>query len=114
MFEIILPDLRQTPKGQYHRGRKLKIRAHLGVFLLQQFYNRTDRQIEYDVKENAAFQLFCGKNLILNWHCPDHTKIEEFRSRISPDNQRQLANLIAINAYPSINPHSSKFNLAVK
>ena len=98
MFKIILPDLRKTPKGQHHRGRKLKIRTHLGVFLLQQFYNRTDRQIEYDVKENAAFQLFCGKNLVLNWHCPDHTKIEKFRSRISPDNQRQLANLVAINA----------------
>ena len=98
MFEIILPDLRKTAKGQYHRGRKLKIRPHLGVFLLQQFYNRTDRQIEYDVKENAAFQLFCGKSLMLNWHCPDHTKIEKFRSRITPENQRKLANLIAINA----------------
>lgn len=98
MFEIILPDLKKTPKGQYRRGRKLKIRPHLGVFLLQQFYNRTDRQIEYDVKENAALQLFCGKNIVLHWHCPDHTKIEEFRSRLSPENQRQLANLIAINA----------------
>lgn len=98
MFEIILPDLKKTAKGQYHRGRKLKIRIHLGVFLLQQFYNKTDRQIEYALKENAVFQLFCGKGIIPNWHCPDHTKVEEFRSRISPENQRELANLIAKNA----------------
>ena len=98
MSSLVLPDLNKTPKGQPNRGRKLKLRIHLAVYLLQQFYNKTDRQIEYAVKDNAAFQLFCGKNLLENWYCPDHTKIEEFRSRLSADIQKELANLIACNA----------------
>jgi len=98
IFNLVLPDLKKTAKGQWHKGRKLKTRIHLGVFLLQQFYNKTDRQIEYDVKDNAAFQLFCGKEIVANWHFPDHTKIEEFRSKLSASVQRELANLIACNA----------------
>jgi transposase, IS5 family len=30
------------------------------------------------------------------WHAPDHTKIEEFRSRLSPETQRRLANEVAV------------------
>ena len=77
---------------------KLKLRIHLAVFLLQQLFNKTDRQIEYDVKDNAAYQLFCGQGLVERWHCPDHTKIEAFRSRLSPDPQKALANHIAYQA----------------
>jgi len=72
------------------------LRIHLGVYLLQQLFNKTDRQIEYDVKDNAAYQLFCGRGIIDKWHCPDHTKIEEFRSRLSPEVQQELANHLAV------------------
>jgi hypothetical protein len=30
------------------------------------------------------------------WHAPNHTKIEGFRSRLSPETQRQAANAIAV------------------
>ena len=44
------------------------------------------------------FNCFCDKNLLLNWHCPDHANIEEFSSQIILETQRKLAHLIAINA----------------
>jgi len=31
-----------------------------------------------------------------SWHVPDHTKIEEFRSPLSPETQRQIANQVAV------------------
>jgi transposase, IS5 family len=96
---IVLPDLKKTTKnGKWWLGRKLKLRIHLGVYLLQQLFNKTDRQIEYDVKDNAAYQIFCGRFIVDKWHIPDHTKIEEFRSRLSPETQKVIANHIAENA----------------
>lgn len=98
ILAIILPDLQNTQKEQYWRGRPLKIRIHLGVYLLQQMYNLTDRQAEYALKDNAAFQLFCGRGIVDRWHAPDYTKIEDFRSRLMPESQRQLANIITAHA----------------
>jgi transposase len=93
LYDLILPDLKSTTaRLKWWLGRKLKVRIHLGIYLLQKLYNLTDRQMEYQLKDNAAFQLFCGRNSVKNWHVPDHTKIEEFRSRLSPDTQRQLSN----------------------
>jgi len=94
LVDTILADLKKTKKGFWWLGRKLKVRTHLGVYLLQQLFNKTDRQIEYDVKDNAAYQLFCGKDIVEKWHVPDHTKIEEFRSRLSEETQKSLANLM--------------------
>jgi Transposase domain (DUF772) len=54
------------------------VQCHLAVYLLQQHFNKTDRQIEYGVKDNAAYQIFCGLGIVKNWHVPDHTKIENF------------------------------------
>lgn len=65
------------------------------MFLLQQLFNKTDRQIEYDVKDNAAYQLFCGIGIVEQRHIPDHRKIEEFRSRLSEETQETLENLMA-------------------
>ena len=84
-----------TKKGQWWRGRPIYVRIHLAVYLLQKLYDLTDRQAEYGVKDNAAFQLFCGLGLVDTWQPPDHTKIEEFRSRLSPETQRFLANALA-------------------
>jgi len=94
MVEVILPDLKRTKTGCWWLGRKLKVRSHLGVYLLQQLFNKTDRQIEYDVKDNAAYQIFCGRGIVDKWHVPDHTKIEKFRSRLSEETQQSLANLM--------------------
>lgn len=76
-------------------GRPLRLRLHLGAYILQQIFNKTDRQTEYDIKDNAVYQLFFGRFIVKKWHFPDHTKIEEFRSRLSPETQQRLANTIA-------------------
>jgi hypothetical protein len=97
LYEIILPDLKASCfKGLWWLGRKLKVRIHLAAYILQQLYNKTDRQTEYSIKDNCAYQLFCGLNIVDKFHCPDHTKIEEFRSRLSPSTQNKLANEIAV------------------
>lgn len=95
---IILPDLQRTEKLHWWVGRPLRVRIHLGIYLLQQLFNLTDRQAEYFLNDNAAFRLFCGYDIMKKWHVPDHTKIEEFRSRLLPETQRQLANLISVHA----------------
>nr|WP_083821351.1 transposase [Legionella drancourtii] len=92
LVETILPDLKKTKGGYWWLGRKLRVRIHLGVYLLQQLFNKTDRQIEYDVKDNAAYQLFCGVGIVEQWHVPDHTKIEEFRSRLLKEREEELVN----------------------
>jgi IS5 family transposase len=96
LTELVLPDLKKTAKGCWWMGRPLRLRIHLGAFLLQQCFNKTDRQTEYAIKDNAAYQLFCGKTIVKKWHCPDHTKIEEFRSRLMPETQQALANYMAV------------------
>lgn len=98
LFELILPDLQKTKSGKWWLGRKLKVRIHLGIYLLQQLFNKKDREIEYDVKDNAAYQIFCGRGIVEKWHTPDHTKIEEFRSRLSSETQKALANKISSHA----------------
>lgn len=93
MMELIIADLKATTsKGCWWLGRRLQLRIHTAAYILQQLYDKTDRQIEYAIKDNAAYQLFCGLNLVKKWHFPDHTKIEEFRSRLSPETQQRLAN----------------------
>ena len=89
---------RSTTKGFWMLGRRLMVRIHLGIYILQRIYNLTDREAEYGVRDNAAYQLFCGLAAVFRWHVPDHTKIQSFRSRLSPETHRQLANLIASHA----------------
>ena len=109
---IVMPDLESTTKSKkWWIGRPLKLRTHLGVYVLQQLFNKTDRQIEYDVKDNAAYQLFCGREIVKKWHAPDHTKIEEFRSRLSPETQQKLANHISVIATRLGFANSSQFDI---
>ena len=97
LSELVMADLRSsTAKKKWWTGRPLRLRIHLGAYLLQQLFNKTDRQIEYDIKDNAAYQIFCGCGIVKKWHCPDHTKIEEFRSRLSADTQQKCANYLTI------------------
>ncbi|HGF1595809.1 TPA: transposase [Legionella pneumophila] len=83
MLELIVPDLQRTEKKHWWMDRPLRVRIHCGVYVLQQMFNLTDRVAEQQVRDNAAFRLFCGYGLLKNWHAPDHTKIEAFRSRLT-------------------------------
>lgn len=94
MLELIRHDLEQTEKKCWFRGRPLRVRVHLGVYLLQKQFDLTDRHTERLVRDNAAFRLFCGLNNVNRFHVPDHTKIEAFRSRLQPETQHKLANMI--------------------
>jgi transposase, IS5 family len=96
LAQIVLLDLKDTPKQQWWRGRSMQLRTHLGVYVLQQLLNETDREMERQIKANAVYQMFCGKTTVDKWRCPAHTKIEEFRSRLSPETQKKLANEIAV------------------
>ena len=99
MLKLIEYDLKQsTPLKQWHYGRKLKVRIHLGAYLLQKMYDLTDRATEEAIRDNGAYQVFCGIGIVDKWQYPDHTKIESFRSRLSPDTQQQLANFMCKNA----------------
>ena len=68
--------------------------------MLQNIYNLTDRATEYGIKDNAAYKLFCGVGVMKNWRAPDHTKIEEFRNRLSAETQRNIANTLVKIAVP--------------
>lgn len=98
LLEIILPDLKKTNKLLWWIGRPLRLRIHLGIYLLQKIYDLKDREAEAYLRDNAAFRLFCGFGILKKWHVPDHTKIEEFRSKLLPETQRQIANLFAVHA----------------
>jgi IS5 family transposase len=89
----------------------LRVRIHLGLYILQQLYNLTDRQAEYALHDNAAFRLFCGYGCVKPWHVPDHTKIEEFRSRLQPETQRTLANQLAVYAVKLKIAHPAQFDI---
>lgn len=112
LANIVLCDLQSTTKNKkWWVGRPLKLRIHLGVYILQQLFNKTDRQMEYDVKDNAVYKLFCGCEIVKKWHAPDHTKIEEFRSRLSPETQQKLANHLSVIATQQGFANSSELDI---
>jgi len=85
--------VKSTP--HWRKGRRIQIRTHLAAYLLQKIYDYTDRETEYQIRDNAPVQVFCGALIVDGWQFPDHTKIEEFRNRLSPETQRELANSLA-------------------
>ena len=87
---LALPDLQRTAKGYWWRGRKLYLRTHLGVFVLQCLLEETDRGIERRLRQTPLSQVFCGYGAVSSWRCPDHTKIETFRNRLRPATHKQL------------------------
>lgn len=99
MVELVVEDLKNTTaKGFFNRGRRLVVRIHLMIFILQKIFDYTDRKVIALVRENAVYQVFCGYDVVEKWFIPVPQKIEEFRNRLSPDTQRQLSNLIAKSA----------------
>jgi len=96
LIDVVVGDLKKTTaKGFWWRGRKILVRVHLAAYLLAKLYNLTDRQVEYGIRDNAAYRLFSGCSIVPGWHAPDHTKVQEFRSRLSAETQRTLANEMA-------------------
>jgi len=51
ILQIVLPDLKRTERLAWWVGRPLRIRIHLGIYLLQQMFNLTDRQVEYFLEQ---------------------------------------------------------------
>lgn len=94
LAELAIPDLKKTRKGFWWLGRKLKLRIHLAAMILQILFKWTDRGTEFNIKTTALYQVFCGLNIVLNWRCPDHTKIEEFRNRLTPETHKKIGDYI--------------------
>ena len=94
LYSIVEQDLKKRnslkEKIKWWLGRKWFLRIHLAVFFLQSLKPFTDRQMEEALGYNAAYQIFCGRGVVSQWPCPDHTKIADFRNRLSPDTQHQL------------------------
>jgi transposase, IS5 family len=96
LLDLVLRDLKNsTKKGNLNLGRKLLIRVHLAIYLLQKMYDLSDRNMERFAKDNAAFQMFCGAGQVKGFRIPDHTKIEEFRNRLTPETQKIITNYTA-------------------
>jgi hypothetical protein len=83
-----------TKKGLWMVGRKLFVRVHLGILILQARTKKTDRDIIAEIGDNAAYQAFCGSTGIKNWKCPHATKVEEFRSRLSPGTKMKINEIV--------------------
>jgi hypothetical protein len=99
LYGCIEEDLKKTKKGKFFTGPQLQVRPHLGAYTLQQLYNLTDRKTEYMLRDNAAAQIFCGVHDVAKWHSIDHTKIEKFRSRLTPETQKKLNDIILKKAF---------------
>jgi transposase, IS5 family len=94
MGKVVEEDLKKTSKGFWYLGRKLCLRTHLAVFTLQILLKLTDRGMEERICQTPVLQLFTGYGVVRKWKCPDHTKIEEFRGRLSTKTQKELGDYI--------------------
>jgi IS5 family transposase len=95
LTELVLPDLKNTTrKGYWWMGRSLNLRVHLSVMILQVLFKLTDRRTEELVKQMPLYMAFCGHGQMKKWRCPDHTKIEEFRNRLSPETHKKICDYI--------------------
>jgi IS5 family transposase len=89
-----LADLKRTAKGCWQRGRPLALRVHLAVMIVQALLKETDRGMEKRIQDTPLLQVFCGRSVLHNWHCPDHTKIEAFRNRLSAETHRAIGEYV--------------------
>lgn len=87
-------DLKMTKNGFWWVGRKINLRTHLSTMILQLLLKTTDRGIEIQVTRSPLYQVFCGRSIVANWKCPDHTKIEVFRNRLAPKTQKKISDYI--------------------
>lgn len=91
---LALPDLKRTAKGCWYLGRRLSLRSHLAVMILQALLKETDRGIERRIRETPVLQVFCGRSVLPAWRCPDHTKIEELRNRLTAQTHKAINDYI--------------------
>ena len=92
--QLTMPDVQKTKKGFWWLGRKLYLRSHLSVLILQCLLKRSDREMEKAILQTPVYQVFCGYGLLAQWKCPDHTKIEEFRNRLSPQTHKAVGDYV--------------------
>jgi len=69
--------------------------THLGIYILQQLLNAKDRYIIQQIKDNAVYSIFCGQVFVKGFSIPKYSKVSEFRTRLSPETQCELANAVA-------------------
>jgi IS5 family transposase len=94
LAHLALPDLQRTAKGCWKRGRRLSLRSHLAVMILQTLLKETDRGMERRIRHTPVLQVFCGQSVLPKWRCPDHTKIEELRNRLTPETHRAIGEYV--------------------
>lgn len=58
--------------------------------ILQTLLKETDRGMERRIEHTPVLQVFCGASVLPKWRCPDHTKIEELRNRLTPETHRAI------------------------
>lgn len=94
IFSLAEADLKNTDKGFWWLGRKLNLRTHLAVMILQVLLKATDRGIEMMVRRCPIYQVFCGGSVVTKWTCPDHTKIETFRNRLTAETHKNIGDYV--------------------
>lgn len=94
MGRLVQHDLEKTKKRFWFLGRRLYLRTHLGAMVLQSLKKETDRGMEESLRVNPIYKVFCGYGLISRWNYPDHTKLEVFRNRLSPETHKSLGDYV--------------------
>lgn len=79
LIEKSIPILYQEQGVFVDVGRRLNLRAHLGIYMLQSVHGWTDRWSEEMLRFYVPARLFCG--LLDSTATLDRTSIEDFRNR---------------------------------
>lgn len=82
MFTQLVPILYKGIRKFF--GRKLNLRAHCAIYLLQAAHNWTDRRSESMLRYFAPARIFCGFQPE-SQKAIDHTRIEKFRNRLGKE-----------------------------
>ena len=77
MMDLVVGDLKATTAGgMWWIGRKLLLRVHLAIFILQKIFDLSDRSARKRLQTDAAFQAFCGNQTVEKWSIPAFQKLE--------------------------------------
>jgi len=99
MVDLVDVDLKATTvAGIWWVGRKLLLRVHLAILVLQKMFDLKDRAVIERLHTDAAFQIFCGRLIVKDWSIPVFQKVEEFRNRLSLETYVALTNIITQHA----------------
>jgi len=91
---LAIPDLKRTTKGCWYLGRRLSLRSHLAVMILQTLLKETDRGLEQRIKQTLVLQVFHCSSVLPTWHRTDHTKLEELRNPLTRETHRAIGNYV--------------------